>query len=180
MSSDIHAVRPFCDNGTSDNPLSCTQCDRSQKLTTENNCVRFDGAVLNGGHLPLSGENGILRANERLATDDEARLLMAEMSPELEQLYIVAREVGVRCWQLGSLCVKDVDVATSSATIDGVQLKLSRRALRLIRAAIGDRTMGLVFASPRGGPWTADKVRANLNRIKRVVDVETDGKRVLI
>ena len=142
--------------------------------------MHFDGSALNGGHLPLSGEDGILRANERLATDDEAQLLMTEMSPELKQLYVVARELRVRCGRLGSIRIDDVDFGDRTVHIQDDVLSVNTRAAKIIGAAVGDRTEGYVFTSPKGGPWSPEKVRKALNRIKKLVDVQSDGKRVLI
>ena len=113
-------------------------CLLSEWLIDEEEKIQFFGHSLNGGHLPLSGENGILRANERLATDDEARRMMAEMSPELEHIYRAARLLKVRCFHLGALLVEDVDTERRVARIDGAERKLSKRAFSMVSVAIAE------------------------------------------
>lgn len=152
----------------------------SEWFIQENGNLQFFGAALNGGRLPLSGENGILRATERLATDREATRMLAKMSPELSLIYRVSRVLKVRCFRLAELQIGDVDLRGRTATIEGQEVPLCEDLVALLTAAAGDRDEGPVFLTPKGRQWTSNRLNKTFGKVKRLFDIDSGGKRVLI
>lgn len=152
----------------------------SDWLSCEDGALSFNGRVLNGGHRHFSGENGILRANERLPNDIEAKRMAREMSPELERIFRLSRLLSVRCIHLSKLLIEDVDLRGKTVTLDGSPVALSAGAAAVIESAIGKRRSGVVFCTPRGRAWNFERLKKSLNRVKTVAGIQGKGERVLI
>jgi hypothetical protein len=147
----------------------------------EGDTVVFDGAVMNGGNRPFSGEHGALRSNERLPTDAEAARLLPEMSPELAAMFQAARLLNVRCVQLSGLQIDLVDFRRKSIVLDDRSVTVSDEVLRHVKDAMGDRRSGHVFLTVRRKPWNMERIKVAFLKVKKLTNIGRDGgERVLI
>ena len=128
----------------------------------------------------------------RLPTDAEAAAIIENASPAFRLIYVALRQSGARPGELAAAQLSDIEWRTDRdgrripVAIELVEHKAARvtgRSRRIIIGeqfagtvtdAIGDRTAGPVFLSPRGRQWTQQGLSRTFERLRKRLDLPKD------
>ena len=110
--------------------------------------------------------------SDRFPTPAEDDRLLAEASPEFSRIYRFGRWSGAHFNQLIGLAIADVDLNADVLRLPPHprgpnDVKLTDDLRRLITEAIGDRTTGLLFPSPRGRRWQSVNLTRTFIELRR-------------
>jgi len=121
---------------------------------------------------------------ERVPTADELRRLLEQASPEFVRIHDALCRCGARPGEICGLQIPQVDFAKRLITI--AEHKTSRKTGKdrlipiadklehVLRQAIGGRTAGPVFLTPRGRAWTATHLSATHKALARKAGLGED------
>jgi integrase len=126
--------------------------------------------ALEYGHLRLPIATKIKkpmgRLREKLPTPAQTAQLLEHASAEFRLIYEALRRTGARpselCratiadWRLDEEAIVLQEHKTAEKTGRPREIPVGSKVAQLLRQAIGDRTEGPIFLSPRGKPWSAN------------------------
>lgn len=122
--------------------------------------------------------------HERLPREDELAKLREKASPAFRRILDFALEAKVRLSTAANIeignCnfpekVLEVQVYnTRGEPTKRTRVRLTDRAIEILKEAIGSETSGLVFRSPRGRPWTMQYLSHTLTKLKKRCGIPHD------
>lgn len=116
------------------------------------------------------------RKRERLPTAEETAQILQHASPAFRQIYQALRQSGARPSELAAATVADWDRTagvielekhkTAGKTGKKRRIGVGEQLQRMLLVAIGDRTSGPIFRSPRNQPWTSAGLTQTFSRLR--------------
>lgn len=126
------------------------------------------------------------RKRERLPDEHERELILQAASPAFRNIYKALRQSGCRPNELARASIEDlIDVdgqrmivltehKTAAKTGVSRKIPVGEKLGALVAGAMGGRTSGPIFLSPRGKAWTAETLSKTFYRIRRRLQLPAD------
>jgi integrase len=113
---------------------------------------------------------------DRVPTAAETAAILAKASPAFRLIYLALRQCGARPGELCRATIADIDRAanaivlkqhkTARKTGKPRRIPIGRKLGELLAEAIGTRTIGAIFLSPAGKPWTVPNLSRTYGRLR--------------
>lgn len=132
------------------------------------------------GKIPKPSQN----VRTRIPTADETATLLKRAHKRFRLIYTALRLSGARPGELCRAQVADYDTTKGCITL--IQHKTGRKTgkprvivvgtkfARLLKLAIGKRTSGPIFRSPRGSAWTVNNLSQTYSRLRDAAGLDSE------
>jgi integrase len=135
---------------------------------------------------PVFGKLDKPRANQRdrLPTPEETTTILSKASPEFRLIYSALRQCGARPGELCRATIADIDRGTNAIVLrehktarktgKPRRIPIGSKLGELIRQAVGERTAGPIFLSPKGKPWSVPNLSRSYSRLRDLAGLPRD------
>lgn len=134
------------------------------------------------GKIPKPTQN----VRTRIPTEDETTAILRRAHKRFRLIYTALRLSGARPGELARAQISDYDTAKGCITLAPTQHKTGRKTgkprvivvgkkfSKLLKLAIGKRTSGPIFRSPRGTPWTVNNLSQTYSRLRDAAGLDAE------